>query len=81
MKNLIIVIHILLTVLLVGCADKGVFVGEEKDDKRHGKGTLNFYDGRKYVGEFKENEPWNITVYDKTGNLIEKVVNGEWIEQ
>jgi hypothetical protein len=53
MKNLIIVIHILLTVLLVGCADKGEYVGEKKDDKRHSKGTLTFYDGRKYVGEWK----------------------------
>ncbi len=39
MKNLIIVIHILLTLLLVGCADKGVYVGEKKDGKRHGQGT------------------------------------------
>ena len=54
MKNLIIVIHILLTVLLVGCADKGVYVGEEKDDKRHGQGTLTFSDGSKYVGEWKD---------------------------
>ena len=54
MKNLIIVISILLTFLLVGCVDKGVYVGEEKDDKRHGQGTLTFSDGSKYVGEWKD---------------------------
>ena len=47
MKNLIIVIHILLTFLLLGCAEKGVYVGDLKDGKRHGQGTLTFSDGRK----------------------------------
>ena len=71
MKNFIIVIHILLTFLLVGCVDKGVYVGEKKDGERHGHGTLTFskryydfrkfpfifkYDGYKYVGEFLDGE-------------------------
>ena len=54
MKNLIIVIHILFTLLLVGCADKGVYVGEKKDDKRHGQGTVTYPDGGKYVGGWKD---------------------------
>jgi len=54
MKNLIIVISIFLTFLLVGCVDKGEYVGEEKDDKRHGQGTLTFSDGSNYVGEWKD---------------------------
>ena len=56
MKNLIIVIHILLTFLLVGCVDKGVYVGEKKDGERHGHGTLTFSNGYKYVGEFLDGE-------------------------
>ena len=71
MKNLIIVIHILLTFLLVGCVGKGLYVGEKKDGERHGHGTLTFskryydfrklpfifkYDGYKYVGEFLDGE-------------------------
>jgi len=56
MKNLIIVIHILLTLLLVGCADKGVYVGEKKDGKRHGQGELTFSDGSMYEGEYKDGE-------------------------
>ena len=53
MKNLIIVIHIFSTLLLVGCADKGVYVGEKKDGKRHGQGKFKWSDGDKYVGELK----------------------------
>ena len=56
MNNLIIVISILLTVLLIGCADKGVYVGEKKDGERHGHGTLTFSNGYKYVGEFLDGE-------------------------
>ena len=52
MKNLIIVFNFLLTLLIVGCADKGVYVGEKKDGKRHGQGTLTFSDGRKNSGKW-----------------------------
>ena len=31
MKNLLLVFHILLIFSIVGCADKGVYVGEKKD--------------------------------------------------
>ena len=54
MKTLIIVISIFLTFLLVGCAYKGVYVGEKKDGKRHGQGTLTFSDGTKYEEEWKD---------------------------
>ncbi len=56
MKNLIIVFHFLLTLLLLGCTDKGVYVGERKNGEMHGQGTLTFSDGSKYKGEFKEGE-------------------------
>ena len=49
-----LVFHILLIFSIVGCADKGVYVGEKKDGKNHGQGTLTFPDGWKYVGEFKD---------------------------
>ena len=54
MKNLIIVFNFLLTLLLLGCADKGVYLGEKKDGKRHGQGKFKWSDGDKYVGEFKD---------------------------
>ena len=56
MKNLIIPIHILLTMFLLGCADKGVYVGEKKDGKRHGQGILTFSDGSKYEGEYRDDK-------------------------
>ena len=54
MKNLLLVFHILLIITLVGCTkDKGVYVGEGIDGKRHGQGTVTYSNGKKYVGEFK----------------------------
>ena len=46
-------------------------------EKYNGQGTRTFPDGRKFVGEFKNDEYWNITGYDKNGNIIIKVVNGK----
>ena len=37
-------------------ADGNKYVGEWKDDKRHGQGTSTFADGDQYVGEFKDGE-------------------------
>ena len=34
--------------------DGAKYIGEFKDDLRHGKGTLSFDDGEKYVGGFKK---------------------------
>ena len=56
--------------------DGSKYVGELKDGEYHGQGTYTFHDGRKYVGEFREGRPWNITHYDKNGNIIVKFVNG-----
>jgi len=75
MKNLIIVIHILLTLLLVGCADKGVYVGEKKDGKRHGQGTLTKPNGDKYVGEFKDGKQDGQGTYTHSDG---KKYVGEW---
>ena len=45
---------ILLTVLLVGCTEQGVYVGDLKDGERHGQGTVAWSDGSKYEGEWKD---------------------------
>ena len=48
-----------------------------KDGKRNGQGTLTWSDGKKYVGEWKDDKPWNGTQYDKSGNIDYKYVNGQ----
>ena len=52
------------------------YMGEWKDGKKHGQGTFTFPDGEIYEGEWKDGTPWNLTIYDKDGN-IKKYVNGE----
>ena len=52
------------------------YEGVWKDGKQHGQGTLTFPDGTKLEDEFKEDEPWNTTGFEKDGNIFEKYVNG-----
>ena len=52
------------------------YEGEWKDGIFHGKGTLTWSSGEKYEGEWKDDKEWNITEYDKKGNITGKWVNG-----
>ena len=67
--------------------DGSEYVGEFKDDglfydwKRHGQGTMIWSNEDEYVGEWKDGKRWNGTEYDKYGNIIVKIVNGEYISQ
>ena len=54
----------------------GKYVGEIEYRKPNGQGTLTVHDGSKYVGEFKDGEKWNGTVYDNDGIKKSKYVNG-----
>ncbi len=65
------------------------YVGEWKDGKEHGQGTLTtpvvdsrnlIHFGRKYVGEWKNGKHWNGTT-EKDGKIEKKVVNGKYIRQ
>ena len=53
------------------------YIGEYKDEKPNGQGTLTFPDGTKYVVEWKNGKEWNITLYEKTGNIKRKWMNGK----
>jgi len=33
------------------------------------------------IGEYKDDWEWNGKQYDKNGKIINKIVNGKWIEQ
>jgi hypothetical protein len=59
----------------------GEYFGEIENGEQNGHGTLTYPDGRKFVGEFKNGEYWNITGYDKNGNIFYKYVNGKGIKQ
>jgi len=34
-------------------------------------------DGTKWVGDFRGNKPWNLSLFDKKGKVIGKWVNGD----
>ena len=53
------------------------YVGEFKDGTQNGQGTLTFPDGTKYVVEWKNGKEWNITLYEKNGNIKRKWMNGK----
>ena len=59
----------------------GKYVGKWEDGDSNGQGTKTWSSGNKYVGEWKKGYPWNITGYDKNGNIKYKYVNGKRIRQ
>ena len=58
----------------------GGYVGSYKNGVPYGKGTMNYYDGRKLVGQFKR-YAWNSTVSDTNGNILGNFVNGKYIKK
>ena len=58
-------------------SDGGKYEGNWKDGKQHGQGTFTYTDGRKWAGEFRGNKPWNLSLFDKKGNIKMKWVNGK----
>ena len=65
--------------------DGDKYVGEYKDDKRHGHGTYIFgpgeFEGDKYVGEWKDDNPWEGIEYSASGKVQGTYSNGEWCEE
>jgi len=57
------------------------YVGGFYDGKQLGQGTITFSVGNKGVGEFRGNKPWNITTYDKDGNIIWMMLHGVKVEK
>jgi len=45
------------------------YVGEWKGNDFHGQGTMISTDGTKWVGDFRGNKPWNLSLFDKKGNI------------
>jgi len=64
----------------MGFGDKNTqpkYQGQVKDGKPNGLGVMNYPNGWKYVGSFKDGKLLNGTGYDKDGNILGKIVNGE----
>ncbi len=57
------------------------YEGEWKEGEKHGQGVYSFLDESKYKGEFIGNKPWNVTFYNKEGNIIWKMVNGKQVDE
>ena len=75
MKNLLFAIQILFIVFLVGCTNKVDYVGELKNEKPHGKGSITYENGESYEGEWKDG------LKDGKGTLTKPAgdkYEGEW---
>ena len=57
------------------------YVGEYKDGKVNGQGTMTFPDGSKMVGNWKVGNPWKVILYDGNGEISGRIVNGEMMKQ
>ena len=56
--------------------DGRIFAGEFNDGKRNGQGIITMTDGGKFLGKWKEDNPWNLTQQNNNGNILRKIVNG-----
>ena len=56
----------------------GKYVGEIENGKPNGLGKINYSDGTKKVGLWKDGKEWNIEYFKKDGTTLGKYVNGEW---
>ena len=56
------------------------YVGSSKEGVPFGRGTMNYSDGGKMVGEFRK-YAWNTTLYDKNGIIVGTFVEGKYIKQ
>lgn len=57
------------------------YVGEFRHSFMDGQGTMTLLDGSKFVGEWSLGRMLNVTAYDKNGNIISNLVNGEEVSK
>jgi hypothetical protein len=41
------------------------YEGDWKNGKKNGQGTIFYQDGSKLEGEFRDDSPWDTSLYDK----------------
>ena len=55
------------------------FIGEFRNGEKHGGGKQYYQNGKiKFEGIWKLDKFYNVTRYDKNGNIDGKNVNGKW---
>ena len=54
----------------------GEYVGEWKNGITHGQGIFTSYAGRKYIGQWKDGNPWHGNVYDENGVVVAFYLEG-----
>ena len=54
----------------------GEYMGEWKDGIIHGQGIFTSYAGRKYIGLWKDGNPWHGNVYDENGVVVAFYLEG-----
>ena len=54
------------------------YVGEIKNGVMHGQGTLTFVDGTKYVGGWKDNDPWQGAIHNEDGDITGTYAESIW---
>ena len=55
------------------------YLGKWKNAAPNGQGKLTVPNGSKYFGEQKDDIMWNITLYNKDGDIFGKWVNGKFV--
>jgi len=53
------------------------YVGEWKDGGKNTDDIITYDFEVIWIGEFRNDQPWNVTSYDKDVNIVGKYVNGE----
>ena len=61
--------------------DGSKYVGELRHGFMDGQGTTTLTDGSKLVGEWRMGRILNVTVYNKNGDIISNLVNGEVVSK
>lgn len=51
-------------------------MGEWKNGTIHGQGIFTSYAGRKYIGQWKDGNPWHGNVYDENGEVVAFYLEG-----
>ena len=65
MKHLLLISIMIFSSHLVSC-------------EKNGPGTETYEDGSKYVGEYKDGNPWSGTQYNADGSIRGKYKEGKW---